>query len=80
MVSEPAQRVDPGQIMSFRAHEASTCGTLLLCRPRSSTRVGEGEGYLGSRLGKGKRFQFEQTSAIFGEYEDLNDAHAAAKC
>jgi hypothetical protein len=43
-------------------------------------RVGEGAGDLGSRLGKWKRFQFEQTSAIFGEYEDLNDAHAAAKC
>ena len=31
-------------------------------------------------LASGSGFQFEQTSAIFGEYEDLNDAHAAAKC
>jgi len=36
--------------------------------------VDDGAGGLRSRLGR--HFQIEQTSAIFGEYEDMSDTHA----
>lgn len=78
MVPKLARPATPSKLRSFRAGETSTHGTLPLWRPRSSTcPLLKEQETCDLDMASSLLFELEQTSAIFGKYEDMSDAHTA---
>ena len=77
MVPKLARPSDPEQSDELARRRRRLVAHSSLATSIVDASVAEGAGGLRSRRGKVLHFRVEQTSAIFGAYEDMSDAHTA---